>query len=184
MPDRHSNRHRQKDPEGEKSIQEGQLLTRQRCADLALGIGDAGHDYLDAAAAIGSIEVGKGAPCRVANFPGATACLRKPSLIGLHGAFFSEPRKRLLKNLCRSYIWGHHYPVVHPFSFSASCYNSGITQVGQMPGYLGLRLIQNLDEIADADFLIPHEIQEPQPRIVAESLKEALHVESSCPWPS
>ncbi len=47
-----------------------------------------------------------------------------------------------------------------------------------MPGYLGLRLIQNLNEIADADLLISHEIQEPQPRIVAESLKEALHVET------
>jgi len=47
-----------------------------------------------------------------------------------------------------------------------------------VPGYLGLRLIQNLHEITDADFLISHEIQEPQPRIVAESLKEALQVET------
>lgn len=47
-----------------------------------------------------------------------------------------------------------------------------------MPGYLGLGLIQNLHEVTDADFLIAHEIQEPQPCIVAESLKEALHVEA------
>ena len=107
-----------------------------------------------------------------------TTCLRQPGAIGLHGAFFSEPRKRLLKNLCRSYIWRHHYPIVHPLSFPASCYDSGTTQVGQMPGYLGLRLIQNLHEITDADFLISHQIQEPKPRIVAESLKEALDVET------
>jgi hypothetical protein len=40
-----------------------------------------------------------------------------------------------------------------------------------------LGLIQNLDEITDADFLISHEIQEPEARTVAESLKEALDVE-------
>ena len=47
-----------------------------------------------------------------------------------------------------------------------------------MPGNLGLRLIQNLNEIADADLLIAHEIQEPQPGIVAERLEEPLHIES------
>jgi hypothetical protein len=47
-----------------------------------------------------------------------------------------------------------------------------------VPGYLGLRLIQNLHEITDADFLVSHEIQESQPRIVAESLKEALNIEA------
>ena len=47
-----------------------------------------------------------------------------------------------------------------------------------MARYLGLRLIQNLNEIADANLLISHEIQEPKPRIVAESLKKALHVKT------
>ena len=37
---------------------------------------------------------------------------------------------------------------------------------------------QNLNEITDADLLISHEIQEPKPRNVAESLKKALHVET------
>jgi hypothetical protein len=46
-----------------------------------------------------------------------------------------------------------------------------------MPGYLGLRLAKNEDKIADANFLISHEIQESQPCIVAESLKEALQAE-------
>jgi hypothetical protein len=47
-----------------------------------------------------------------------------------------------------------------------------------VPGNLRLRLIQYLHEITDADLLISHEIQESQPRIVAESLKEALQVET------
>lgn len=48
-----------------------------------------------------------------------------------------------------------------------------------MPGYLGLRLIQNLNEIADAEFLISHEVQEPEPGIVAEGLEETLNLETS-----
>jgi hypothetical protein len=47
-----------------------------------------------------------------------------------------------------------------------------------MPRYLGLRLSQDLNEIADANLLISHEIQEPKSRIVAESLKKALQVET------
>jgi hypothetical protein len=47
-----------------------------------------------------------------------------------------------------------------------------------MPGYFGLGLIQNFDEITNANFLIAHEIQEPQPRIVPQGLEEALHVET------
>ncbi len=50
-----------------------------------------------------------------------------------------------------------------------------------MSRYLGLRLIENLNEVADADLLIPHEIQESQSSIVAESLKKALHVETLVP---
>ena len=47
-----------------------------------------------------------------------------------------------------------------------------------MPGYFGLGLIQNFNEITNANFLIAHEIQEPQPRIVPQGLEEALHVET------
>ena len=107
-----------------------------------------------------------------------TTCLREPSSISLHCAFFAKPRKRLLKNLGRTYIRRHHHPVVHPFALAASCNDTGATQIGQMPRYLGLWLTQNLNEIADTDLLISHETQEPQPRIVAESLKKALHVET------
>ncbi len=107
-----------------------------------------------------------------------TTCLRQPGAISLHGAFISEPRKSLLKNLCGSYIWRHHDPIVHPLSLPASSYNPSTTQVGQVPGNFGLRLIQNLNEITDAELLISHEVQETQPGIVAESLKETLNLET------
>jgi hypothetical protein len=66
---------------------------------------------------------------------------------------------------------------MHPFAFPPCGYDSGAAQVGQVPGYFWLGLIQNLDEITDADFLLSHEIQEPEAGAVTESLKEALDVE-------
>ena len=55
-----------------------------------------------------------------------TACLGQPSSISLHGAFISEPRKRLLKDMYRAYIRRHHYPIVHPLALTASCYDSAL----------------------------------------------------------
>ena len=48
-----------------------------------------------------------------------------------------------------------------------------------MPGYLRLRFSEHLDEVADANLLLAHQVQQPQPRPVAQCLKEALHVERS-----
>jgi hypothetical protein len=45
-----------------------------------------------------------------------------------------------------------------------------------MAGNLRLPLIQNLDKVADADFLLSHEIQEAEAGMVAERLKETLHI--------
>ena len=110
--------------------------------------------------------------------PWTATRLRQPGFVSLHRAFFAKPRKSLLKNLGGSYIGRHHDPVVHPLPVPPGSYNSGTAQVGQMPGDFGLWLIQNLHEIAHADFLISHEIQEPQPRVIAESLKEAVDLEA------
>ncbi len=107
-----------------------------------------------------------------------TTCLAQPSSISLHGAFFFEPCKRLPQDLCRPYISGHDYSIVHPLALAASGHDSGATQVGQVPGYLRLRLVQNLNEITDAELLVSHQIQESEPGIVAETLKKALYVET------
>ena len=107
-----------------------------------------------------------------------TTCLRQPSSISLHCALFAKPSKRLLKNPGGTDIGRHHHPIVHPFALAASCNDTGATQICQMPRYLGLWLTQNLNEITDADLLISHEIQQPKPRDVAESLKKALHAET------
>jgi len=46
-----------------------------------------------------------------------------------------------------------------------------------MSGDLRLGLAQDFDEIADADFLVAHEIEQAKACVVAKSLKEAFHIE-------
>jgi SAM-dependent methyltransferase len=67
---------------------------------------------------------------------------------------------------------------VHPLAITPSGHNSGVPQIRQVPGNLRLRLIQDLNEIANADFLVSHQVQEPQPGIVSKCLKESLNIES------
>jgi hypothetical protein len=109
--------------------------------------------------------------------PRAATCFRKPRAIGLHRAFAFEPRKCLLEHLRRPDIRRHDDAIVHPLPFSAGGHDSGTPQVCQMPGYLGLRLIQNFNKITDTNLLIAHQIQEPQPRIVTQGLKETFDIE-------
>jgi len=46
-----------------------------------------------------------------------------------------------------------------------------------MPGDLRLRCAQNLYEVADAEFLLPHQIEQPESCCVTESPKEPWQVE-------
>ena len=91
---------------------------------------------------------------------GTTAGSGKTGPIGLHCALFFQPRQCLLKYLRCSYIGRHHDAVMYPFSFPARGDYSGASQVRKVAGYFRLRLIQNLDEVTDADFLVAHEVEE------------------------
>jgi len=46
-----------------------------------------------------------------------------------------------------------------------------------MPRYLRLRTTQNLHKIADANLLLSHQVEESEPGVVAERLKEPFHIE-------
>ena len=46
-----------------------------------------------------------------------------------------------------------------------------------MPRYLGLALLQNLDEVADADLSAVHQVEQPETRAVGQSGKQAGQVE-------
>ena len=48
--------------------------------------------------------------------------------------------------------------VVHPFTFSAGAYDSGVAEIGEMSGDLRLRRADYVDKVADANLLIGHQV--------------------------
>jgi hypothetical protein len=84
-----------------------------------------------------------------------------------------------LQNLCRTFILGHDDPVVHPLTVAPALHYPCVSQISQASGNLWLGLTKDLDEVADTDLLVPHKIQEAQPSIVPERLKESLDIEIS-----
>ncbi len=46
-----------------------------------------------------------------------------------------------------------------------------------MAGNLRLRLVQNFNQVADANLLVAHQIQESEPGIVAKCLEEPFEIE-------
>lgn len=67
--------------------------------------------------------------------------------------------------------------VVHPLAFAACADDAGAAQVGEVAGNLGLALVENLNEVTDADFAVAHEIKQAQAGAVAERGEHARHVE-------
>ena len=107
----------------------------------------------------------------------AAASLRETGTVSLHRSFISQPSESLTQHLGRTDVRRHNNPVVHPFAFASGLYDSGTAKIGQMPGYFGLSLLQDLHEIADADLLLSHQIEQAKSSVVAECLEEAFHFE-------
>lgn len=93
----------------------------------------------------------------------AAAGLGKSGPVRLHRPVFPQPRQSLLKNMGCSGVWWHGYSVMHPTSFASYRHNSCASQVSEVPGNLWLRLVKDLGEVADANLLISHEIEQAQP---------------------
>lgn len=86
----------------------------------------------------------------------------------------------MLQNLCGTIVWRHDNPVVHPLAITPGGHNAGVPQVSEMSRNLRLRLIEYLHEVADAEFLVSHQVQEPEPRVVSQRLEESLEIEVFC----
>jgi hypothetical protein len=69
-------------------------------------------------------------------------------------------------------MWWHDDAVMDPFSLAASSDHAGTPKIREVSRDLWLWLAKDLDKIADANFLLSHEIQEPQTSIVTLSLKK------------
>ncbi len=46
-----------------------------------------------------------------------------------------------------------------------------------MPGYFGLSLLQNLHEVADANLLVSHQVEQAETSVVTQSLEEEFRIE-------
>jgi hypothetical protein len=69
---------------------------------------------------------------------------------------------------------------MHPLPLTSSGHYAGTSKIRKVSGDLRLRLSKDLDKIANANFLIPHQIQEPQASVITQSLKEAFQAELLC----
>ncbi len=104
------------------------------------------------------------------------AGFREPRPICLHGLLVFQPAKRLPEDLGSPDVRRHDDPVVHPLALPPRRHNPGAAEVRKMPGDLRLGAAQDLDEVADTDLLVAHEVQQPEPGVVSQRLKEPLHV--------
>jgi hypothetical protein len=66
---------------------------------------------------------------------------------------------------------------MHPLAFAPCRYDASVPQIREVPGNLRLRASQNLYEVADADFLLSHHVEQPEAGRVSESLKELWQIE-------
>jgi len=73
----------------------------------------------------------------------------------------------------------HDNVVVHPLAFASGRDDSRTAKVGQVPGNLWLSLTENLNEVADANLLVPHQVQKTKPSAISQCLEEAFHVKTA-----
>ena len=74
---------------------------------------------------------------------------------------------------CRFVRWNDH-AIVHPATLPACGYDSRIAQIGEMSRNFRLAHAQDVDEIADANFLIGNEIEQAEPGAVGQCTKEKI----------
>ena len=99
--------------------------------------------------------------------------------VGLHCFLFAKSLERLFEDLGCPGMRRHDNAVMHPLALASCPNNARVSQICQMPRDFGLRGIQDLYEIADADFTISHKVQQTQPRRISQCLEESRQVELS-----
>jgi len=70
----------------------------------------------------------------------------------------------------------HDHPIVHPLSLPPHRDDTGAAQVSQVTRDLRLRAAQDFNKIANTNLLVSNEVQDPEPGVIPESLKEPFHV--------
>lgn len=66
---------------------------------------------------------------------------------------------------------------MHPLSFAARSDDAGPAEVGQVAGDLGLALLEDFDEIANADLSAMHQVEQAKPGGVGQRGEKADEIE-------
>jgi hypothetical protein len=66
---------------------------------------------------------------------------------------------------------------MHPETFAAGGNETGATQIGEVARNFGLAGLQALDEEADADFVIAHEVKQAKASPVGESFEKSVEAD-------
>jgi hypothetical protein len=67
--------------------------------------------------------------------------------------------------------------IVHPLAFAASVDDACAAEVGEVAGDLGLGLLEDFDEVADADLAVIHEVEQTEAGGVGEGCEEEDRIE-------
>lgn len=95
----------------------------------------------------------------------------------MHQLLVFQRSERLAKDLRGAGVERHGDTIVHPLPVPPDADDSGTTQISEVARDFGLRTVEHLDEIANADLLISHEVKKPEPGLVTQRLEEAFEIE-------
>jgi hypothetical protein len=105
------------------------------------------------------------------------AHLNQTVAIPLHFSIARQPVLYGSKDLRRALIAGLNHAVMHPFAFSSRVDNSRPSEICEMSGNFWLRRLQDFHEIADAYFVVPEQVQQPQSRSIRKGTEQQFHIE-------
>jgi len=103
---------------------------------------------------------------------GFTAGPGEAGQVGLHVAVGLEGEQGGVEDGEGAGVGGALDAVVHPLPFAAGGDDAGVAEVGEVAGDFGLALLEDFDEVADADFPACHEVEETQAGGVGEGCEE------------
>jgi len=103
---------------------------------------------------------------------GGAADFDEALAVALHFGVLFEPGADLSENLGGVGVCGFDEAVVHPLAFAAGGDDAGAAEVGEVARNLRLVGVEDGDEEADADLVVAHQVDEPQPGAVGQRPEE------------
>lgn len=108
-------------------------------------------------------------------FLGRAAGGAQPHNVALHLRLFPQMLHGLAQDSGRDFVHRRRDSVVHPFAFAPCRHDARPAQVGQVARDFRLAHSQDFYKIANTDFTVANQVQQPQPCRIRKRAKQ--HVE-------